>query len=149
MTQVDFYILKNAPLKKAEFFVCQLTEKAFKKGHKIHIHTADTLQTQRLDKLLWSYNELSFLPHVVISSKEEIDEKMKVNTPIHISNEQDQALINDVLINLKVEIPVFYTQFARIAEFVTGDSQQQQAARLRYRQYQKQGYTVNSHEVNR
>jgi len=143
MTQVDFYILKDMPLAKAEHFVCQLAEKAFKKGHKIHIHTADNLQTERMDTLMWTYNELSFLPHAIADSAEAAE------TPIHISHNPDKASITDVLINLKSEAPMFYEQFARVAEIVTSDSQQQQAARQRYRFYQQRGCIVNSHEVNR
>ncbi len=143
MTQVDFYILKNAPLNKAELFVCQLTEKAFKKGHKIHIHTADNHQTERMDSLMWTYNDLSFLPH------NKINDEQAAETPIHISHNSEKASINDVLINLKPEIPVFYEQFERVAEIVTNDPQQQQAARQRYRHYQQRGCTVNSHEVTR
>lgn len=143
MTQVDFYVLKNAPLPKAEFFVCQLTEKAFKKGHKVHIQAADNIQAERIDKLLWTYHDLSFLPHVLMHDPQANE------TPIHISHDQDQASLNDVLINFESEVPVFYRQFARVAEIVTGDPQQQQAARERYRYYQQQGCTVNSHEVNR
>ncbi|MDH3327030.1 MAG: DNA polymerase III subunit chi [Gammaproteobacteria bacterium] len=143
MTQVDFYILKNAPPAKAEHFVCQLAEKAFKKGHKIHIHTADNLQTERMDTLMWTYKDLSFLPHAIADSEE------ATQTPIHISHNSDRASIKDVLINLKSEIPVFYEQFERVAEIVTGDPQQQQAARQRYRQYQQRGCTVISHEVSR
>lgn len=143
MTQVDFYILKNAPLNKTEHFVCQLTEKAFKKGHKVHIHTADTLQTERMDTLMWTYNDLSFLPHALADSEQAAE------TPIHISHNPDNASINDVLINLKSEVPVFYEQFQRVVEIVSGDGQQQQAARQRYRHYQQRGCTVNSHEVTR
>ena len=143
MTQVDFYVLKDAPLAKVEQFICQLTEKAFKKGHKIHIHTADNLQTERMDGLMWTFNDLSFLPHVKMN-----DEKAE-ETPIHISHDQDKTLINDVLINLKSEVPVIYEQFARVVEIVSGDAQQQQSARQRYRYYQQRGCTVNSHEVSR
>ena len=143
MTQVDFYILKNAPLAKAELFVCQLAEKAFKKGHKIHVHTVDNLQTERMDTLMWTYNDLSFLPHAIAESD------VAAETPIHLSHNSDKTSIKDVLINLKSEVPVFYEQFNRVAEIVTSDPQQQQAARQRYRYYQQRGCTVNSHEVNR
>jgi len=143
MTQVDFYVLKNTPLARVEHFVCQLAEKAFKKGHKIHIHTADNLQTERMDTLMWTYSDLSFLPHA------KANETQASETPIHISHDPDKASISDVLINLKSEVPVFYEQFERVAEIVSGDQQQQKAARQRYRHYQQRGCTVNSHDVNR
>ena len=143
MTQVDFYILNHAQGMETERFACQLAEKAFKKGHKIHIHTADNHQTERMNKLLWTYNDQSFLPHVIM------DHELQAETPIHVSHNQDKAFISDVLINLRLEIAVFYKQFDRIAELVSADDQQRQAARGRYREYQQQGCEVSSHEINR
>jgi len=148
MTQVDFYILKHAPLEQAEIFICQLTEKIFNKGHRILIHTADKDQEERLDKLLWSFDDTSFIPHIATSNVNCSDETV-LKTPIHLSFKSDQTSIDDVLINLKSETPDCYQQFARIAEVVINDEEQQHAARQRYRFYQQQGCTVNSHEVNR
>lgn len=143
MTQVDFYILNNAQDAETEQFACFLAEKAYKKGHKIHIHTADNSQTERMDKLLWTFNDQSFLPHVTMNHE------LQAETPINISHNQDKAFISDVLINLRSEVPVFYKQFDRIAELVSTDTQKRQAARSRYREYQQQGYNVTSHEINR
>jgi len=142
MIQVDFYVL-NGRSTETERFACQLAEKAFKKGHKIHIHTADNNQTERMDKLLWTYNDLSFLPHVTMNHE------LQAETPIHISHTQDNALISDVLINLRSEVPVFYRQFDRVAELVSANAQQRESARNRYREYKQQGCAVTSHEINR
>jgi len=142
-TQIDFYILNRHQLTELEQFTCLLTEKAFKKGHKIHINTADNQQTKRMDSLLWTYNDQSFLPHVTLENE------LSAKTPINISHENDKALITDVLINLRQEVPSFYKQFNRVAEIVSADQQDRQAARNRYREYQQQGCLVTSHEVNR
>ena len=143
MTQVDFYVLNNAPLAQAERFVCLLVEKAFKKGHKIHVQTNNAEQTERIDKLMWTYNDLSFLPHV--TSGDELQQE----TPIHISHLDNSTTFNDVLINLKSEIPVFFGLFNRIAEIVADEPRLKQLARQRYRQYKSQGLEILSHDVNR
>ena len=143
MTQVDFYILNTAHERDIEQFACLLAEKAFKKGHKIHIHTADNSQTERMDRLLWTYNDQSFLPHVTM------DHELQGETPINISHNQDKAFITDVLINLRNEVPTFYKQFDRVAELVSANTKQRDSARIRYREYQQQGYEVTSHEINR
>ena len=143
MTQVDFYILNKALQKETEHFACLLAEKAFKKGHKIHIYTADNSQTERMDRLLWTYNDQSFLPHVTM------DNELQADTPINISHNQDKAFFSDVLINLRTEVPAFYQQFERIAELVSANSENKDAARHRYREYQQQGCKVTSHEINR
>jgi len=143
MSQVNFYILNNVSIEK---FTCQLAEKIFKKGHKIHIFTANSQQTERLDQLLWTYDEQSFLPHVAAT---ENNTHLQRETPVTISHHPEHALTSDVLINLRSEIPVFYPQFNRVAELVPADPQQRQTARMRYKQYQQQGNTVTSHEINR
>jgi DNA polymerase-3 subunit chi len=143
MTQVDFYILKNASLSGLEQYTCKLTEKAFKKGHKIHILTVNQDQSERLNKLLWTFSETSFLPHVLNN------DKLANETPIHLGHRATDVSINDVLINLQSELPENFERFSRIAELVSGDEQQRQSARLRYREYQKHQCRVATHEVNR
>lgn len=142
MTQVDFYILNNASLGSLENFSCKLAEKAFKMGHSIHILTCDKDQTDRLDKLLWTFNDRSFVPHTVAG------DELAANTPIHIGHNLENVSLNDVLINLQSVLPANFAQFNRIAELVSGDAQQRQSARLRYREYQQQQCTVATHEVN-
>ena len=143
MNQVDFYILNNDSATNIELFVCRLAEKAFKKGHKIHILTANRQQQDKVDQLMWTFNDQSFLPHVISG------DELSADTPIHISHDLENVVIRDVLINLKPEVPASYEQFDRIAEIVASNSEQRQAARLRYREYQRKGCAVASHEVNR
>ena len=143
MTQVDFYILKSASQNSLELFTCKLTEKAFKKGHKIHILTTDLDQSERLNKLLWTFDDGSFIPHVL--SQDDLADQ----TPIHIGHEVNKVSIKDVLINLQPVLPDQFAEFSRIAELVSGDTQQRQSARLRYREYQQRQCQVATHEVNR
>ncbi len=143
MSQVNFYILNTVSI---EQFTCQLVEKVFQKGHEIHIFTKDSQQTERLDQLLWTYDEQSFLPHVAAT---ENNTDLQRDTPVTISHHAEHALTSDVLINLRAEIPAFYPQFNRVAELVSADPQQRQTARVRYKQYQQQGNAVTSHEINR
>ncbi|HFE37131.1 MAG TPA: DNA polymerase III subunit chi [Gammaproteobacteria bacterium] len=140
MTQVDFYILNKT---QPEQFSCLLVEKILKQGHKVHILTSDNQQSERMDNLMWTYNDQSFLPHVLM------DDPLQAETPINISHNPETALISDVLVNLTPKVPLFYKQFERVAELVSSNPQQRQAARGRYREYQQQGCTVVSHEINR
>ncbi|MDX1810797.1 MAG: DNA polymerase III subunit chi [Gammaproteobacteria bacterium] len=143
MTQVDFYILNNAGLAGLENYTCKLVEKAFHRGHRIFILTANQDQSERLNKLLWTFNDRSFVPHVLA------EDDLASDTPIHISHLSRNTSINDVLVNLKPELVENFDRFSRIAEIVGGDDQQKQAARMRYREYQKHQCQVATHEVNR
>ena len=59
-TDVGFYHLTRQPL---ETVLPRLLEKAYAAGHRILVHCVDSEQLKRLDQLLWTYDEASFLPH--------------------------------------------------------------------------------------
>lgn len=143
MTQVDFYILDNASLAGVEHYCCKLVEKAYKLGHRIHILTNSQDQSERLNKLLWTFSDISFVPHVFCS------DTLSKETPVHLSHNLSDVSIDDVLVNLQAALPDNFERFTRIAEIVGDDEQNKQKARQRYRAYQKHQCQVATHEVNR
>lgn len=60
MTQVNFYHLTRTPFDKA---LPKLLEKVHKSGARAVIRTKDNEQADHLNKILWSYTTLYFLPH--------------------------------------------------------------------------------------
>jgi len=141
MTEVDFYVLKDkAPLAGMQF-TCRLTEKIFKDGHQIYINTASEQQLRQLDDLLWSFRQGSFLPHAVYKSND------PETTPILLGHATEPDGPSDVLVNLAVDIPAFFSRFSRVTELVSGDDAQRAAARTHFRFYKDRGYTVRSHQL--
>ena len=49
--QIDFYLLAGSDIAQRAQFACRLTEKAFKLGHRVHIHTDDEAAATELDAL--------------------------------------------------------------------------------------------------
>ncbi len=139
MTQVDFYII-DAPQGDASLqFACRLAEKAWRQGHRVHIHTGEASLSQRLDDLLWTFRELSFVPHQVAPATDD--------TPIHIGHDEQAVLHHDVLINLGGEVPLFFSGFERVAELVGPDEAARQQGRARFTFYRDRGYPLHTHNI--
>ncbi|WP_455386104.1 DNA polymerase III subunit chi [Acidihalobacter prosperus] len=140
MTRVDFYLLSTAEETARLRVVCRLADKVFGLGQQLYIHTADAEQTRHLDRLLWTFQDISFLPH---SSAD--DETAMA--PIRLGHDQTPAAGGDVLINLAPETPHFFSRFERVAEIVDEQPEVRAAGRTRYRFYRDRGYPLQHHQL--
>ena len=141
MTQVDFYILKDGADGDRFNLACRITEKARNAGYRVAIHTSSKEDTQQMDRLLWTLNKQSFIPHGIVGEAEP-----ELN-PILIGNMQDAHDEHDVLINLAMEVPIFFSRFKRLAECVDNDNTARDASRNRFRFYRDRGYPLSTHEI--
>lgn len=139
MTRVDFYILQGDNPKEREFFACRLTEKAYKSGMQVFLRTEDEAQTRRLDDLLWSFRQGSFIPHSSVNGQR--------GEPVLIGAEEPASGENGLLINLSNNDVHHPANYQRVAELVDDTPAIRQAARQRYSQYREAGHDVNSHNV--
>lgn len=139
MMQIDFYILETESRQKSLFFACGLLEKI---EQRVYIHTDSLQEAERIEGLLWTYKDDSFLPHNIYHPQDDC--------PPHIQiGYREEAPINhqEVLLNLSANIPLFYVQFVRVMEIVFSDALVQQSARERYKQYRDQGYAITTHKL--
>ncbi len=67
MTRVDFYVLPNVRREGRMVLACKIAEKAVTSDHRIFVHAADATQARRLDDLMWTFRDGSFLPHVIVA----------------------------------------------------------------------------------
>lgn len=144
MTRVDFYVLDDATDLARERFACRLVEKAWRLKHKIYLHAASPEDAQRVDQLLWTFRDGSFVPHTVHSG--EVDEPLAAATPVHIGSGAEPRFEADLLVNLDREVPLFFSRFERVAEIVAGEDGKT-AARERFRFYRDRGYTLEHHKI--
>ena len=117
----------------------RLADKAFQRGHRIFINAVDEAQARALDELLWSFRPASFLPHG-LHGQEHSD-------TIAIGWGQEPENHNDLLINLQLEIPAFFSRFARVAEVVTQDDASLAALRASWKFYKERGYQLEKHDL--
>jgi len=145
MTRVDFYVLKAGTPQHRAVFACRLAEKAHGQGFGIYIHTGSAAETSRIDELLWTFRDGSFLPHLTVEEAERTDPEMR--TPVLLGHGQSPGAQDGLLINLAGEVPTFFSRFQRVAEIVSGDDADRQGARDRFRFYRDRGYELKTHNI--
>lgn len=139
MTQVDFYVLDETKGENREHFLCRLTDKAYRQGRKVYIHTASAAESQELDRLLWTFRDQSFVPHGIAG---EADPSI---TPVLIGDREPPEQADDVLINLSPQVPPFFSRFSRVAEIVDQQEPVKAASRAHYQFYRDRGYPLKTH----
>jgi DNA polymerase-3 subunit chi len=137
MTRVDFYILPGADPRAREATACRITEKAWRLGHRVYLLTDSEEQARRLDDLLWTFKQGSFVPH-------EIHPGADAEAPVLVGHGAPPEGMSDVLVNLATEVPAGFERFARVAEFVDEDAAVKQAGRVRFRQYREAGIQLET-----
>jgi len=148
VTKIDFYVLENETRSGLLRFVCQLTEKIYSLGHHVHLHTANSQTAHQLDQLLWNFSELAFLPHQLVGPEHPVDPTAPAPITIGTAGEHsDPQHCEDVLVNLDTEVPVWFSRFSRVTEFVAGNDVERQVARGRYRFYRDRGYNLDMHPI--
>lgn len=139
MTRVGFYVVQEAEQNQRLHVAARLADKAFARGHRIFINATDKGQAQALSELLWNFRPASFLPHG-LCGEEHAD-------TIAIGWGQDPDQHNDLLINLQLEIPAFFSRFQRVAEVVTQDPDSLAALRRSWTFYKERGYQLEKHDL--
>jgi DNA polymerase-3 subunit chi len=134
---IDFYILETATAQQALLFTCKLVEKH--PDEPIYLHTSSQQEAERLDALLWTYKDDSFIPHALYDPA--------ATHPPRVQIGHTSPTTGHLLINLTQEIPAFYQQFPRMIEIVFSDPHVQQLARERFRQYREQGCELNTYKM--
>ena len=139
MTRVGFYVVQAAEPGQRLSVAVRLADKAFQRGHRIFINAADEDQARALDELMWSFRPSSFLPHG-LHGQEHSD-------TVAIGWGQEPHNHSDLLINLQLEIPSFFSRFQRVAEVVTQDPDSLEALRASWTFYRERGYQLEKHDL--
>ena len=142
MARVDFYILAQPDERARQLLACKLAEKAWRLDHSVYIHAKDRADAERLDDLLWTFRDGSFVPHGMTGNNDGTEA-----SPIMIGYDATQIDDRDLLINLCDEIPAFVEGFPRVAELVTSDENCRNLSRRRYAEYRDQGHELNTHKL--
>jgi len=144
--RVDFYVLGTSGATDVPRMACRITEKAWKSGHRVFVHTGSRFTARQMDDLLWSFRQESFVPHTIDSEYAHKDGH-NGEYPVLIGSGAEPRGDLDVVINLGDTIPEFFTRCERMVEVVSGNAQDRALARERYRLYRKQGCSLQSHDL--
>ena len=134
MTRIDFYFnVSNKTLALVD-----LVESAVIKRRQVTICVADESSAAAVSMNLWQQKPMSFLPNVAANHA------AAAVTPV-IIHWPEMALQNDeLLINLRLEQPSFFSRFTHLIELVGEDEQDKIAARARFKFYRDRGYEIKS-----
>ena len=142
MARIDFYVLSQSGEQARQLFACRLAEKAYKLEHTVHIHAGDEATASRMDELLWTFRDGSFVPHNLVRASSEAPE-----APVTVGCDPGYQGARDLLINLDDAIPACASAFPRIAELVTSDEDSKQKSRRRFVAYRDEGLELETHNV--
>jgi len=154
--QVDFYLIKNAINEGQLKLASRLSSKLLGLHKRVMLITENRSVSERVDALMWSFSDTSFVPHDHISNLGQNIEKENNKTPqfnhIRITEletiSQHTLSINyDVLINLCAKVPAIVEHFPRVIEIIAADNDAKTTGRLRYKEYQQKSTEIVTHQL--
>jgi DNA polymerase-3 subunit chi len=141
LTQVFFYHGASDKIAAA----CALIQGAWKQRKPLLVYAPEKSQADSVDRLLWTRDPLSFIPHCCA------DSALASETPILIAERLDNPNLlaaHERLMNLSNELPPGYPRFGRLIEVVSQDEVERQAARRRVHHYKEQGCEVQFFDLS-
>jgi DNA polymerase-3 subunit chi len=143
MSRVDFYVLAEDGVDARLRFACRLAEKAVDQDLRVYIQTAALADAQRLDELLWTFSDRSFLAHELAGDGSPSHSRVMVL----VGDADAPPSHRQLLINLTDRLPSQMDAFERIAEIVDTDTERKRLSRERYKQYRERGCALETHTL--
>lgn len=137
MTEIHFY--HNTPDRFAA--ACRIAQRACNAGRRLAVRIPDASLARRFDQLLWTFDQLAFVPHVMA------DSPLAAETPIVIGGGTAPWPHHDVLLNLGNDLPAEHADFVMLMEVVGADDADRDAARQRWRSYKQAGFEPIPHDL--
>jgi len=135
--EITFIVLNSAVKSR---IVCDLTEKCYLNNQRIVIYTKSEEECKKIDSLLWTWKQQSFIPHKCLDSlSKSQNEPVVLTTSIESSADYDTVILVDPLPMETV------SQFSTVIDFAEKyDSQGIELSRKRYKLYKDQNFKINT-----
>ena len=141
---VDFYLLNTLAQEDVYRFICRLVDKAYLLQKRIYIKVNSDEEGRRLDEILWTFRDISFIPHCYSGISSGFDPMLLVNIAIDKPGELDA----EILFNLSHEVPSYFPEFSRIIEVVSEQKENKHQSRQKYKFYKAQNCQVTTHNIS-
>jgi DNA polymerase-3 subunit chi len=138
MTEIAFHF--NMPDKTD--YLCRLLRKATAQGARVAVAGPPAV-LRDLDKALWSFSAVDFVPHCHADSPA----AMREASPVTLGVAMDDLPHHEVLLNLDSDVPAGFERFARVIEIVGANDQERAQSRTRWKYYQQRGYPIVRHDM--
>ena len=140
MPRADFYLIQKERFRAEPLLlVCELARKAFDANLSTLVLARDADQAERLDDLLWSFDDDAYIPHQLAGDDE--DEL----APVLIAGPDADTPMRTLVINLRDAAPPGGME--RVLEVVPADDDARGPLRERWKQYKSRGFDVNKHDM--
>lgn len=141
---IDFYVTGATGESARERLACRLAGKGYERGMRVFIAVDAGDAAARIDDLLWTFQQGSFIPHARAGAGGEEDALQ----PVLIGEGAAPETHRDLLIVLREEVPAWFRHAGRVIEIVSGDPGDRSRARARFRYYREQGLDPVTHEID-
>ena len=137
MTEIIFHVGAD----NKERLLLRLLKEILPQGKTALIVAGDDDLAEKVDALLWTMEQQSFVPHCLA------EHSLAAETPVRITGENfpddsESPPPNEVLVNLHSEIPSLFSRYRRLLEIVGEDEADKECGRKRYRHYKERGYEI-------
>ena len=140
MARADFYLIQKDRFREEPLLlVCELARKAHDANLWTLVLARDAEQAERLDELLWEFDDDAYIPHQLAGDEE--DEL----APVLIASPESDTPMRALVINLRDE-PV-NGSFERVLEVVPADDSARGPLRERWKQYQSRGLELKKYDM--
>lgn len=143
MPTVDFYVLNTRSKEDSYRLACSLIEKAYQQQNHAYLLTPSLEEAQYLDNLLWTFKDISFIPHHIDAPSD-----ASFPTPIRIGIDKPKHQKADILFNFTPQVPDFFSEFSRIIEIVCEERDTKIYARKKYKIYKEQNCPLTTHKIS-
>jgi len=154
MTDINFYVSSETGIEKRLAIVYRLVVKAIERNLSVYIFCDDSESSEAIDKLFWTREPESFIPHLLItdnrkSQSAKFANEIKIFHPSGPENEAPYEPLHhcDFLINLSSQRPSFFSRFSKVAEVLDTSEEILTAGRKRYSFYRERGYNLEYHKL--
>lgn len=140
MPRADFYLIQKERFREEPLLlVCELARKAFDANLPTLVLARDAEQAERLDELLWAFDDDAYIPHQIAGDDE--DEL----APVLIAGPDTDTPMRALVINLRDA--AVQGSFDRVLEVVPADDSARGPLRERWKQYKSRGFDVDKHDM--
>lgn len=142
--RVDFYLLAASSPSERLHVACRLADKAYQQKQQLLLWCEDEKTAHTVDELLWTFNDISFIPHNLVGEGPNPPPPIQVGFGTTFPNHQRQTLLN-----LTESVIPETAPCKRIIELVLTDPEATERSREHFRIYRQRGAELFTQDLRK